>query len=125
MRYMVMLVLDNLNQCPSVLDAWESTGVRGITILESTGLAKVKGKELRDDLPLMPGLTRLLRGQEQRHRTIFTVVESEEDVDRIIEATESVIGDLNLPHNGVLFVLPVVRMVGGQASKKFEEEETK
>jgi nitrogen regulatory protein PII len=40
------------------------------------------------------------------------VVDSEEKVDQLIEATQKIIGDLNNAHNGVLFVLPVSRVVG-------------
>jgi nitrogen regulatory protein PII len=43
---------------------------------------------------------------------MFTVVENEEKVDELIEATQKIIGDLNNAHNGVLFVLPVSRVVG-------------
>ena len=111
MYYMVLLVLDKLEQCPSVLDAWDALGVPGITILDSTGLGRVKSG-IRDDLPLMPSITSLLKGREERHRTIFTVVEGEAQVDRIIEATQAITGDLDEAHTGVLFVLPVARVVG-------------
>jgi nitrogen regulatory protein PII len=112
MYHMVLLILDNVDQCFPVLDAWEALEVGGITILESTGLGRVRKSGMRDDLPLMPSLSNLLKGREERHRTIFTVVESEEKVDELIEAAQGIVGDLNNAHNGVLFVLPVSRVVG-------------
>lgn len=112
MYHMVLLILDDTNQCSSILEAWEAQGVGGITILESTGLGRVKDFSIRDDLPLMPSLSRLLQSREERHRTLFTVVETEEMVDQIIEATRNIIGDLENAHNGVLFVLPVSRVEG-------------
>ena len=112
MYHMVLLIVDSVEQCFPVLDAWEALEVGGITILESTGLGRVKKSGPRDDLPLMPSLTNLLKGREERHRTIFTVVDSEEKVEQLIEATQKTIGDLNNAHNGVLFVLPVSRVVG-------------
>jgi nitrogen regulatory protein PII len=113
MYHMILLVLDNRDQCPSVLDAWEAVGASGITILESTGLGRVRrAGALRDDIPLMPSLASLLRQQERHHRTLFTVVEGEAMVDRVVEATLSIVGDLNEPDNGILFVLPVSRVVG-------------
>ena len=112
MYHMVLLIVGHMEQCFSVLDAWESLEVGGITILESTGLGTVKRSGLRDDLPLMPSLTNILKGREERHRTIFTVVDSEEKVEQLIEVTQTIIGDLNNAHNGVLFVLPVSRVVG-------------
>jgi nitrogen regulatory protein PII len=112
MYHMVLLIVDNVEQCFPVLDAWEALEVGGITILESTGLGRVRKSGPRDDVPLLPSLANLLNRREERHRTMFTVVENEEKVDELIEATQKIIGDLNNAHNGVLFVLPVSRVVG-------------
>jgi nitrogen regulatory protein PII len=112
MYQMILLVLDDTNQCSSVLEAWEAQEVGGITILESTGLGRMRKQGIRDDMPLMPSLSRLLQNREERHRTLFTVVEGEEMVDKIIEATQKVVGNLDEANNGVLFVLPVSRVVG-------------
>jgi hypothetical protein len=112
MYYMVLLVVDDLSICPRVLDAWHSAKVPGITILESTGMGRLQKGGLRDDLPMMPSLSDLLRSQEYRHRTIFSVVEGEEMVDRLIQITENVLGDLNDPDTGMLVALPVARAAG-------------
>lgn len=112
MYHMILLILDDVNQCSSILEAWEAERVGGVTILESTGLGRVRKLSIRDDIPLMPSLSRLLQNREERHRTLFTVVEGEEMVDKVIAATESVLGDLEQEQNGVLFVLPVSRVRG-------------
>jgi nitrogen regulatory protein PII len=112
MYHMVLLVVNNPERCPNVLEAWEEAEVPGITILESTGLGNIRQAGIRDDLPLMPSLSDLFRTKEHRHRTLFTVVEDEEKVDEIVEATRRILGDLEQPNNGVLFVLPVSRVVG-------------
>lgn len=118
MYYMVMLIINNLEQVPDVLDTWEEAKVPGITILNSTGLGAVRRAAFRDDTPLMPTLSDLFRSQEHHHRTIFTVVEGEELVDTLVERTRKVLGDLNQPENGVLFVLPVARVVGIGAAQQ-------
>ena len=48
MSYMVVLVVDDVEQCPAVLDAWEEIGVSGVTILASTGLGRVRKAGLRE-----------------------------------------------------------------------------
>jgi nitrogen regulatory protein PII len=111
MAHLVVFVLDNLEQCPAILDAWEEAGAPGITILESTGLGRLR-HILRDDLPLMPSLRDLLASRELHHRTLFTVIEDEATVERVIAATERVIGDLTCHHTGFLFVVPVTRVLG-------------
>ena len=117
MYQMILLVIDNPDQCQFVLDAWEELGVGGITILDSTGLGRLRKSSIRDDIPLMPSLSHLLKGREERHRTIFTVVDGEEWVDRIVEKTQTIMGDLNEANVGVLFVLPVSRVVGLQGGQ--------
>jgi len=113
MNYLVIAVVDELEKCPTLMEAWESAGVRGITILESTGLGRIRqGQSLRDDLPLMPSLRNLFQTREEPHRTLFTVVRDEAMVDRIFEATESVLGDLSKPNIGIIFALPVARAMG-------------
>ena len=115
MYQMVLLVLDDVNNCTPVLDAWEKAGVPGITILDSTGLGRVRAaSSFRDDFPLMPSISNLLKSREERHRTIFTVVDSDEMVDKLIQVTQNITGDLEEPNKGVIFVLPVSRAIGLQ-----------
>ncbi len=118
MYYMVLLVIDDLNIYPNVLDAWDSAKVPGITILESTGMGNLRRGSIRDDIPMLPSISELFRSREHRHRTIFSVVEGEEMVDRLIGITEEILGDLNRPNTGVLFVLPVSRVVGFQGARE-------
>lgn len=108
---LVVLVLDCTEQCHDVLNAWEEAGAGGITILESTGMRRMQAA-MKDDLPLMPSLRDLVAGQEAHHRTLFTVVPDEATVDRICAATERVVGDLSQPNTGLLFVVPVSRVLG-------------
>lgn len=117
MAYLVVLVLDDPSKCRAILDAWEAAGANGITILESTGLGRVRRAVLRDDLPLMPSLHDLLRREENSHRTLFSVVESQVQVDALVRTTQGVIGDLSQPHTGLLFVVPVLQVSGLQKSK--------
>ncbi len=112
MNQMVLLVVNSVDQCFPVMDAWEALEVGGITILESTGMGQVRRAGVRDDIPMMPSLSNFLKGRENRHRTMFTVVDSEEKVDQLIEATQKILGDLENPNNGILLVMPVTRVVG-------------
>jgi nitrogen regulatory protein PII len=112
MLTLVVMTVDNADLCPFILDAWESLGVRGITILESSGLGRVRRAVLRDDLPLMPSLSDLLEGDEVHHRTIFSVVDDEDLVERMIESAQGFTGNLEEAHTGFLFTVPVSRAIG-------------
>jgi nitrogen regulatory protein PII len=118
MYFLVGLVIDDINRCPDLFDAWEQAGVGGMTILDSTGLGRMRrGEGLRDDVPLMPSIRDLLSGREEHHRTVFSLVEGEEMVDRLVDVTEQVLGPLGNPHTGVLFAVPLARVAGLQGKR--------
>ena len=114
MAYLVVLVLDDPDQCSPILDAWEAAGAKGITIIESSGLGRVRKAGIRDDLPLMPSLRDLLQSREKSNRTLFSVVENEEHALALAEAAKSIIGDLNRPNTGLLFIASLLHVFGLQ-----------
>ncbi|MEK7784226.1 MAG: hypothetical protein AAB658_02215 [Chloroflexota bacterium] len=112
MTHLLVFVLDNVDQYPAILEAWEAAGVPGVTILDSAGLGHLRERALRDDVPLLPSLSDLLPSQEINHRTLFSVIEDETVLKRVIAATQAVIGDFSRHHTGLLFVVPVTLVLG-------------
>lgn len=111
--YMIFFVLHNPELLEQVLNAWEEAGVGGVTILPSTGLARIRAKGTwRDDIPLFPSLEDFQEHLQNLNRTLITIVENDAMVDKVVAATQRVTGDLNLPNTGILSVLPVVRSYG-------------
>lgn len=111
--YMIFFVLHNTELSKDIMDAWQAAGVNGVTILASTGLARIKEVFLRDDLPLIPNFDEIMsHTDEALNRTFITIVQDDVMVERVIAATESITGDLDLPNTGILAVLPLVRVHG-------------
>ncbi|HNT54881.1 MAG TPA: hypothetical protein PKG95_09230 [Anaerolineaceae bacterium] len=111
--FFVLFVLHDTDALNDVLTAWEECGVSGVTILPSTGLARFRQKGgLREDLPLIPSIDDLTEHIENTNRTLFTIVNDQEMVDRVLAATEAVTGDLDLPNTGILVVMPMVQAKG-------------
>ncbi len=111
--YVVLFVLNDPELLNKVLDAWEQAGVSGATVLPSTGLGRIRQKGgLRDDLPLMPGLEDFYHHEAETSHTLFTIVETEKLMKKVVSATEAAVGDLELPGNGILVVLPTVSVHG-------------
>jgi hypothetical protein len=106
------LVLDNPALLNDVLEAWADIGVRGITILESTGVHRVRSRASTQDVPFMLGFSRLLRTDQVGHNTLFTVVPTMDIVEKLVAATEQIVGDLSQPNTGVLFTVPVTAAWG-------------
>ncbi len=110
--YMLIGVIDNPAHLTAVLDGWSEAGVQGITILDSTGVHRVRGRQCREDVPLFLGFSRLLRTDQCSQNTLFAVVQDMETVQRAAAATEAVVGDLRSPNTGILFALPVAAVWG-------------
>ena len=112
MSYLVVMIVDNPDDSAEILDAWEALGVPGVTVLESTGLGRLRRAAMQDDFPLMPSLHDLLHQSEIRHRTLMSVVKEQEMVDKMVAAAEKITGNLDEPHTGFLFVVPVLQAYG-------------
>ncbi len=110
--YFVICVVDDPGKIEKLMDAWEKVGITGATILYSSGMYRVRQGAMRDDFPLIPSLESLYQHEEQYHRTIFSIVPNQEMVDNMVNATQSVIGNLSKPNTGVLVVLPVAQAYG-------------
>lgn len=111
--YFVLFVMHNPDLLEELMDAWQETGVQRATIVLSTGMRRLREKHgMRDDIPLMPSLSDFYEAQEAFSRTIFTTVQEESMIDKILGATERVVGDLSKHETGVFLVMPIVRAYG-------------
>jgi nitrogen regulatory protein PII len=110
---MVWFVLHDAGLLPDVLSAWKDSGVQGITILPSTGLRRLEeSNALRDDIPLIPSLEDLLGDEETLNRTLFSIVDNDEMVTKVVKAAEAIVGDLDKPNTGILCVFPISKVYG-------------
>ncbi|MEJ5201108.1 MAG: hypothetical protein WHV66_02645 [Anaerolineales bacterium] len=102
--YLIMLILDQPNKLIEVLDAWDAVGICGATILESTGVFKLRTRQL--NLPARYAFP-LSEITEQGNYTIISIVPDEPMIQRCLEATEQIIGDLNQPKTGIFAAWPL------------------
>lgn len=111
--YMIFFVLHDPMKLDDVLSAWDKAGVTGVTILPSTGMARRREKGIWvDEIPLIPSLLDFKEFDEKTNRTLVTIVKDDEMVAKVVQATESVTGDLDLPNTGILTVLPISQAYG-------------
>lgn len=110
LMHMVMLVLDDPAQLDAVLDAWEKASLPGATIIESTGVHRLRAASERVHARYTFGHP---AGQiELGHYTLFTIVPDRQAVERCLAATEAVVGDLEGPSTGILAAWPLALVKG-------------
>jgi nitrogen regulatory protein PII len=110
--YLIVLVVNDPYQCKNVLKAWKEAGVPGATAIESRGLENTLRGAVRDNLPLMPTLEDLESVEEDRNRTMFSVVQDKKTVANVRKATEKILGPLEKKESGFMFVIAVSEAFG-------------
>jgi hypothetical protein len=104
--YALLFVLDDPDLLDELLTAWADIGVRGVTIMESTGWQRRRIQQsmlgARFDFASLAGGARL-----ENHMTLFVVVENRTIVQKALEATEGIVGDLDNPNTGILVAWPI------------------
>lgn len=100
--FMIFFVLDDPDYLEDVLEAWTKAGVRGATILESTGYHRKR----RLFIPM-----RYVHGSDQNvvegNCLLYAIVQDEATVTACLKATEALVGDLDLPNTGVFASWPL------------------
>jgi nitrogen regulatory protein P-II 1 len=104
--YVVMFILDDPSKLNQVLNAWDEIGVSGATIIDSIGRNRLR-KAQQVGAPFMAGINRFLASDIENHYTLFTIVPTEDFIQRCIQALEPIVGDLDQPDTGVLAAWPL------------------
>jgi len=98
---MVMFVLDDPEHLEALLDEWQAVGVTGVTIIESSGLHRIRQRRPLGARYVFGTLSESSR-VKMEHYTLFAIVPDETTVRACLEAAEKIIGDLDGPNTGVL-----------------------
>lgn len=109
--HLLLVILDNLEVLPTLLTRWRELGVSGTTILRSLGGHKASSWLEQVGLAM---LGRAFESDEIRQRTLISVIDDDDLLERAIAEAEHIVGGFGEPHTGVLFVLPVTRALGVQ-----------
>jgi len=106
--YMIMFVLNDPDRLNEILEAWEKAEIRGATIIESTGLHRQRKKfiPMRYTSPIF--------NDEESHLTVITLAKDESMIQACLQATESVVGNLDSPNTGIFTAWPVAFIKGLQ-----------
>lgn len=105
--FMIMFVLDDPGQLDALLETWEKVGIRGATIIESTGIHR-----RRKMIIPMRYVFQTTNNLEESHYTLFAIVETEALVQACLHATEQLVGNLKDPNTGVFAAWPLAVVKG-------------
>lgn len=104
---LLVAVINHVEEVDDVLAGFVELGITGATIVNSAGMGHV----LSRNVPIFAGLRSLTTRSRPGNQVLFSVVE-EPKVDAAIALIQEVCGSLNAPGRGIVFTLPLERVVG-------------
>lgn len=104
---LLVAVVNDPEKLDEILSGFIELGITGATVVSTEGMGKV----LSQDIPIFAGLQALISHSRPQNRMIFSVVPLEM-VDPAIALLQDVAGNLDAPATGIVFTLPVERVVG-------------
>jgi hypothetical protein len=105
-----VFVLNRTEYLERLLEKFCESGLKGATVLESTGMARILLNS-DDDVPMFAGLRALLNPERRQSKTIFMVLKDEQ-VDTARNIVNKVTGGLDAPDSGIMFALPLTMVEG-------------
>ncbi len=101
---LMIIVLNKLDVLNFLLEDLSTAGIKGATIINSTGMAKALSK--LDNSFIGGSLRALFEGDRDDNRTILAVIDDEQ-VEVVRKVIKDVVGDLSKPHTGIFFTVPI------------------
>jgi len=114
--FALFIVLNEPEYLPQVLYKIKQLDIRGATVIDSMGASAIS-KDVYN-IPLIGGLMKSMDGDIHYNKTIFSVIEREEQVQKVMRNIEKILGgDMKRPNKGIMFVVPVTHMRGGELNR--------
>lgn len=111
----VTLVLNKTEYLESLLEALLNNGIRGCTVLDSTGMMRVIDQS-GDDFPMFGAFRQLFDPERKSSKTLVMVL-SDSEVETARRIVKEVTGGLEQPDTGIMFSTPAL-FVEGMGAKK-------
>ena len=108
----LFIVLNEVEYLDDILDSFVEIGVKGATILDSQGMGSAITNSGRGKEPFFGGIRSFIENSKPYNKTIFTVIDDEELLEKTVKTVKKVLGDINEPGVGMIFTMPVGKVYG-------------
>jgi nitrogen regulatory protein P-II 1 len=101
-------ILNQPEKLEEIMSGFVEIGITGATIVDSVGMGRI----LSRDVPIFAGFQSLLSGSRPYNKTIISVVDDDEKVERALRLIEELCGSFEDAGAGIAFTLPLDRVHG-------------
>ena len=124
--YVLFIVLNEIQYLSEILVSLKDLGIRGATVINTVGSRRLQDENEEKDRSFLSKLVESLQGDTKNNRTIFSVIEKDEQIHDAMKAIEEILGgDMTVPNKGIMFVLPVTHFRGGDLERHIEDRKTR
>ncbi len=103
---LLIFILNDHEKLDAILTELEKSGIRGATVIDSTGMAKVLHHD-KEEVAFLGTLRSLLNPATRAKSNTILMVLEKKMIHTAVEAIERIVGDLNQENVGVIFSIPV------------------
>ena len=119
--YALFAVFNKAECLNEILKKMKDIGITGATIIDSVGAGKLR-RSIGKEIPLIGGFMKSLDTDIANNKTLFTVVESREKLNKVMDEIEKICGgDMSKPDTGIMFAVPITASRGGSVSRVKED----
>lgn len=108
----LFIVLNKPDYLEDLLDKFIEIGVKGATILDSQGMGFAVTHGGHGNEPFFGKIRSIIDNSRPYNKTVFTVIEDEETLQKAVSAAKEVFGDVYEPGIGMMFTMPVGNVYG-------------
>lgn len=111
MANLLVVILHDTDRLGALLDAWNEVGVPGVTIFSSIGGYQARGWLQKLGLG---SLAQIFDSNEVDQRTLMSLIDNDQLLDKAISTADHIVKGFDRPRSGILFTLPVGKILGLQ-----------
>lgn len=108
--YALFIVLNEIDYMEDILTGFVENKISGATILDSQGMGSAIANSNNKDIPLFSALSMLLGDAHPYSKTIFTVLENEDMVEKAVGVVQEVVADISGTGIGFMFTVPIAKV---------------
>lgn len=118
--YALFIVLNETQYLSEILTSLQHLGIRGATVINTRGSRRIQEDE--EEASILFKMIQSLQGHTKDNRTIFSVIEKDEQIHDAMKNIEGILGgDMTVPNKGIMFVLPVTHFRGGDLQRHIDK----
>lgn len=108
--HLLFLILNETEYLDNILTEFLEIGIKGATILDSQGMGRALSNN--SDIPIFGSLKSILNSSRPYNKTVFSVIENEELLNKAIDTISNIVGDISKPGVGLIFSVPISNVHG-------------